>query len=170
MPSIESFETKRGVARFTDAAVHFDESLTGYVRSLYDDYWQSEVWWLKVMFIGYAFALLYALWWGITEVRSRDVFLLAAVVGLLGALWLLNYVRGFRSPDRISLEAIEVVTATCGSKGLTRPRLVIHYRDDSSTHKRRVNLPSLYTENGEETYERACKAFEKRGFELEKSP
>jgi len=164
MPSIESFPTKRGTARFTEDAVHFDESIFRYIRSLYREYWQSNTWWRKGIFVGYVFALLFGLGWAVSAVRSGDILLLAVVVGLLAVLWLVNYARGFRSPDRIRLDAIEEVSATSGEKGLTRPRIVVTYTDGESTHKRRVNLPSLYTTNGETAYERARSAFAERGF------
>ena len=164
MPSIESFPTKRGTARFTEDAVHFDESVVGYIRSLYREYWKSNTWWRKGIFAGYVLGLLVGLGWIISAVRSGDVLLLAVVVGLLAVLWLANYARGFRSPDRIRLDAIKEVSAIRGEKGLTRPRLVITYTDGESTHKRRVNLPSLYTTDGETAYERARSAFGERGF------
>ena len=163
MPSIESFPTKRGTARFTEDAVHFDESVVGYIRSLYREYWKSNTWWRKGVFVGYVVGLLVGLGWIVSAVRSGDVLLLI-VVGLLAVLWLANYARGFRSPDRIRLDAIEEVSATRGEKGLTRPRLVITYTDGESTHKRRVNLPSLYTTDGKMAYERARSAFGERGF------
>ena len=164
MPSIESFPTKRGTARFTEDAVHFDESVVGYIRSLYQEYWKSNTWWRKGVFVGYVVGLLVGLGWIVIAVRSGDVLLLAVVIGLLAVLWLANYARGFRSPDRIRLDAIKEVSATRGEKGLTRPRLVITYTDGESTHKRRVNLPSLYTTDGETAYVRARSAFGERGF------
>lgn len=164
MPSIESFPTKRGTARFTEDAVHFDESVVGYILSLYREYWKSNTLWRKGVFVGYVLGLLVGLGWIVSAVRSGDVLLLTAVVGLLAVLWLANYARGFRSPDRIRLDAIEEVSATRGEKGMTRPRLIVTYRDGESTHKRRVNLPSLYTTGGETAYERARSAFAERGF------
>jgi hypothetical protein len=88
-----------------------------------------------------------------------------ALTGALAAALLLDYARGFRSPNSIRLGAIEDVSATRGSKGMTRPRFVIRYSDEGSTYRRRVNLPSLYTSEGEDTYEHAQEAFEKRGFD-----
>ena len=78
-------------------------------------------------------------------------------------LWGANYARGFRSPDRIQFDTIEQVSATDGMKGLTRPRLIIKYTDGDTTYKRRVNLPSLYTDSGEKIYEQAQEAFSERG-------
>ena len=76
-----------------------------------------------------------------------------------------NWVREDQcAPDRIRLDAIEQVSATDGTKGLTRPRLVIIYTDGGTTRKRRVNLPSLYTNGGETVYEQAQEAFTERGF------
>jgi hypothetical protein len=79
-------------------------------------------------------------------------------------LWGANYARGFRSPDRIRLDTIEQVSATDGMKGLTRPRLVIKYTDGRTTCKRRVDLPSFYTNGGKTVYEQAQEAFTERGF------
>lgn len=90
------------------------------------------------------------------------------VAALLLALWLVNYLRGYRSPDRIALAEIESVSATRGETGLTRPRLVLTYRDGEATRKRRVNLPSLSMPNGDETYERAVAAFAERGFDVDR--
>lgn len=165
MPSIESFRTKRGVARLTDDAVHFDESAVGYARSLYRGYWQSEERWSKAIFLGYVSGLLFAISWLVSAIRAGDRLLLAGLLGILTILVGVNYARGFRSPDRIPLDDIEDVSTTRGEKGLTRPRLVITYLDDESTYKRRVNLPSLYTADGEAAYERALDAFGERRFD-----
>ncbi|MFB6109924.1 MAG: hypothetical protein ABEJ60_03495 [Halodesulfurarchaeum sp.] len=165
MASIESFPTKRGTARFTEEALHFDESVVGYIRSLTHEYWQGNTRWHTGVFVGYAFALLFGLGWTISTIRSGAVLHLAVVVGLLAGLWSVDYARGFRSPERIRLDAIEGVSATRGTKGLTRPRLVVTYTDGESTRKRRVNFPSLYTSDGETAYERARSAFAERGFD-----
>lgn len=164
MPSIESFPTKRGRARFTEDHVYFEESFSGYVRSLYREYWQSGTWWHSGLFVGYILAFPIGLWWVVSAVHSGDLLLLAVIVGLMVVLWLVNYARGFRSPDRIRLDTIEAVSATAGKKGLTRPRLVITYTDGEASYRRRVNLPSLYTGGGETAYERAQTAFAERGF------
>lgn len=164
MTSIESFPTKRGTAWFTEDAIHFDESAIGYFRSLHQEYWRSGTLWLRGIFAGYILALLFGLGWIVRAVLRRDVLLLAVVFGMLAVLWLVNYARGFRSPDRIQLDTIDEVSATRGEKGLTRPRLIVTYTDGDSTHKRRVNLRSLYTTNGETAYERARSAFAERGF------
>ena len=167
MPSIESFRTKRGVVRFRDDAILFEESVVGHVRSLYREYWQSEHRWRKSIFVGYVFGLLFAIGGLARAIRSGDVLLLAGVLGLVVVLWVVNYARGFRSPDCIPFDDIENVSATRGEKGLTRPRLVVTYTDAGSTYKRRVNLPSLYTVDGDAAFERAVKAFDERGFDTE---
>lgn len=104
------------------------------------------------------------LWWVVSAVCGGDFLLLAVVVGLIVALWLVDRVRGFRSPDRIRLDIIEKISATAGKKELTRPRLIITYTDGETTYRRRVNFPSLYTSGGETAYERARAAFAERGF------
>jgi hypothetical protein len=44
---------------------------------------------------------------------------------------------------------------------------VITYASDGTSRQRRVNLPSMYTRDGETVYERALDALERRGFEVE---
>ena len=167
MPSINSFATKRGVVYFTDDTILFEESIAGYVHSLYQEYWQSDVWWRKAIFIGYVLTLLVAVSGIISTIQRGRILLLSGALVLLVVLWLVDYVRGFRSLDRIPLDAVEDVSATRGKKGLTRPRLVVTYTDGGSAHKRRVNLLSLYTVNGETAFERALEAFEEREVRIE---
>ncbi|KTG11321.1 hypothetical protein [Haloferax profundi] len=167
MPSIDSFRTRRGVARFTGDSVLFEESFTGYFRALYRGYWQSEYWRRKAIFIGYIFCLLFAIGWTLSAVWAGDVLLLAGLFTFIVALLALNYLQGFRSPDRIQLDNIEDISSTRGQKGLTRPRLVITYTNDGSQYKRRVNLPSLYTDYGQEAFDCAAKAFDERGFDTD---
>lgn len=167
MPSIESFRTKRGVAAFRDDALEFDESVRTYVRWLYRDYWKSDSRWRKALFVGFALWPVFALGWLVSALSDGRVSLVAGVCALVVVLWVIGYVRGFRSPDRLPLDRIERVDATRGEKGLTRPRLVLTYRENGAIRKRRVNLPSLYTPTGERTFERAIKAFRERGFDVE---
>lgn len=157
MSSIESFRTKRGPARFTEDAVHFDESL-------YREYWQSGTGWHKWILVGYVLGFPIGFWWTVNVVRGGDFLLLTAIVCLIVVLWVADYARGFRSPDRIRLDTIENISATDGTRGLTRPRLIITYTHKGTTYRRRVNLPSLYTSGGETAYERAQAAFTERGF------
>jgi hypothetical protein len=164
MPSIESFPTKRGTARFTEDSVHFEESVSGYIQSLYQEYWQNGTRWHNGIFIGYVLAFLIGFGWVVSAVLGGDFLLLTVVIGSTVILWVMNYARGFRAPDRIHLDKIEKVSATAGEKGLTRPRLIIKYSDEETTYRRRVNLPSLYTSDGETAYEQAQAAFAERGF------
>ncbi|GGM62595.1 hypothetical protein J2752_001539 [Halarchaeum rubridurum] len=171
----DAFDTKRGTARFDDGALVLDASVVGYARSLYRGYWRSDVWWRKALFVGYVCWLVVALGWSgrlLTRLLTRRADLIWVAVGagvvlaLVVALRLLDYVRGYRSPDRLALDRVESVRATRGEKGLTRPRLVLTYRDGDATRKRRVNLPSRYLSHGDETYERAVAAFVERGFDV----
>ncbi|GGN08852.1 hypothetical protein [Halarchaeum nitratireducens] len=175
MPSIESFATKRGTARFEDSKILLESSVAGYLRSLYRDYWKSDAWWRRAIFLGYVLWVVFAIGWSARLVvllvqRDADPIWAAGgagvVAALLVALWLANYLRGYRSPDRIALDDVESVTATRGERGLTRPRLVLAYRDGDATRKRRVNLPSLLMPDGAETYERAVTAFVERGIDV----
>jgi len=110
VPSIESFKTKRGIVHFTADTVLVEESAVGYARSLYRGYWQSECWWRKAIFVGYVFGLLFDVGWFASALRSGEVRLLAGVLGLLVILMVVNYARGFQSPDRIPLDDIENVS------------------------------------------------------------
>lgn len=167
MSSIDSFRTKRGVATLGDGKLKIEESFRGYARSLYHAYWESDVGWRKVMFVCFAFSPVVAIVWLIGSLAAGRFLLLAAVLGLIASLWIISYIRGFRSPDRLRFNQIVAVAATRGQKGVTRPRLVLTYREETETYKRRVNLPSLYTPHGEATYERAVAAFRERGFNVE---
>jgi hypothetical protein len=166
MTAIDSFETKRGVARFTDDSIRFEESFRGYLRSLSQGYWHSDHWWRKAIVAGYVFALLFLPVWIINAIRDGQYLLLTGMIGLFVVLRLITTLRGFRSPDCIPLAAIEAISATRGKKGVTRPRLILTYTDDGATHKRRVNMPSLYMDDGENAFERSLAAFEARGFEV----
>jgi hypothetical protein len=163
VPSVEAVSTKRGTARFSEDCVQFEESFSGHVRSLYRGYWRGGTWWQSGILVGYLLAVPIGLGWVVGAVRGGDSLRLAVVAGLLVVLRLADYARGFRSPDRIRLDTIENVSATDGTRGLTRPRLVISYTDGGTIYRRRVNLPSLYTSGGETTYERARTAFAERG-------
>ena len=47
------------------------------------------------------------------------------ILGLMALLWVVGYVQGFRSPDRLRFEQIVAVAATRGQRGVARPRLVL---------------------------------------------
>ncbi len=164
MSSIDSFPTKRGTVRFTEEYVYFEESFVEYLKSLYRDYWQRGTWRSSSALVAYAFAFPIGVWWVVSAVRDGNFLHIAAVGGLILILRAVNFARGFRSPNRIRLDTIEQVSATAGTNGLTRPRLIVRYNDRGTTRKRRVNLPSLYTSGGETVYEQAQEAFTERGF------
>lgn len=144
----------------------FKESWTGYVRALYDRYWRDGRGTQKALIIGYALASLSALVFLVSAVLRQEVFLIATVVGAVALTWSLDRARGFRSVDRLPLSAISDISVASGIQGLTKPRLVIRYRDDGHRRKRRVTLPSKYATNGHTAYTRARSMFNQRGFEL----
>ncbi|WP_435119533.1 hypothetical protein [Halolamina sp. C58] len=158
--------TKRGRARFVDGTVRFEESTVGYLRALLRDYWHGGSRGQRAIVGAYLFAILYGLGvlaWELGHGRWR---LPALVVGVVGVGWLIGRARGYRSVDSLDLDRIESVAATRGSKALTRPRLVLTFRTDGGTRKRRVLLPSLYAIDGDEAFERAVAAFDDRGFDV----
>lgn len=158
--------TKRGQAWFVDGTVRFDESIAGYGRALLRDYWRGGSRGQRAIVVGYLFAILYGLGvlaWELGHARWR---LPGLVVGAVVVGALIGRARGYRSVDALDLARIESVTATRGSKGLTRPRLVLTFRTDGGTRKRRLLLPSLYAVDGDEAFERAVAAFEDRGFDV----
>jgi hypothetical protein len=164
VPSNQSFPVKRGTACITDDAIQINESLSGYIQSLYTEYWKSDRWWQKCIFAGYVLAFPLGAVGIIGAIRDANTPLIGAVIGIVILLWGLDYARGFRSPDRLPLDAIDSVSFTRGIKGLTRPRIIITYIDGNSTAKRRINLLSLYTTRGETAYQQAQAAFAERGF------
>uniref|UniRef100_UPI002638610C hypothetical protein n=1 Tax=Halorientalis sp. TaxID=1931229 RepID=UPI002638610C len=116
MPSIESFPTKRGTVRFTEEYVYFEESFLGYAKSLYRDYCQRGTWWSNTALVAYALALPIGVWWVLSTVRDGNFLHIAAVGGSMLVLRVVNFARGFRSPDQIRLDTIEQVSATDGIK------------------------------------------------------
>lgn len=167
MSSTDSFRTKRGIATLGDGKLEIEGSFRGYIQSLYHAYWESNVRWRKAVFVCLVFSPVIAIVWLIGAFAAGRFLLLATVLGLTASLWVISYMRGFRSPDQLRIDQIVAVAATRGQKGMTRPRLVLTYREGTETYKRRVNLPSLYTPHGEATYDRAVAAFRKRGFDVE---
>ena len=168
--TVDGFRTSRGRVRIADDAVVFEESAVGRFRSTFESYWQNGTRWQKGLYVMTIFGFLYSLSflsWRILSGEASPQFVGAVVLLVpigIGLLKLVDYARGFRSPDRIPLDAIETVSATRGSKGLTRPRLVITYTSGGKSYRRRVNLQSFYTPNGESQFERSLRAFEERGF------
>ncbi len=169
-PAVERVPTSRGEVRLTDDAIVFEESAAGRFRSTFESYWRNGNRWQKGFYAATVLGLLYSLGslsWrilsGAVSPQFGGAVVLSIVVGI-GLLRVVDYARGFRSPDRIPLDAVETVSATRGSKGLTRPRLVITYTSGTNSYRRRVNLPSLYTPNGERHYERALRVFREGGF------
>lgn len=158
-----SIRTKRGWARFVDGRIEFEESMPGYARALVRDYWDGGSRGQRAICLGYAFAALYGLGFFALELSQGRWLLPAVVVGVLVVTWLVGRFRGFRSVDSLDLDRVQSVTATRGSKGLTRPRLVLSDRTDDGPRKRRLLLPSLYAVDGETAFERAVAAFEVRG-------
>lgn len=165
MGEINSFKTKRGSAALKEDAIEFSGSAVGYYKSIYREYWKSESVKLKSIFLLIVLSFPSA-FYAILSVLSMDGgYSIVALIFMMFILILaIQYLRGFRSPDRIQLGSIENVSYTRGKKLITRPRFVIEYAKNGSTYKRRVNMPSLYTESAEEELELAKKAFRQRGF------
>ncbi|MBP1988313.1 hypothetical protein [Halolamina salifodinae] len=160
--------TKRGQASFVDGTVRFQESIAGYVRALIRDYWHGGSLGQRGIVGAYFFAILYGLGvlaWELGHARWRLPGLVVGVV-VVGAL--IGRARGYRSVDSLDLDRIESVTATRGSKGFTRPRLVLRFQADGKTRKRRLLLPSRFAVDGDEAFERAVAAFEERGFDVDR--
>lgn len=166
MTAPETVPTKRGRARFDGGSVQFEESIAGYVRAMVRDYWDGGSPGQRAILAGWLFAVVYGLGVFGWELAHGRWLLPAAVVVVVTVARLIGYYRGFRSVDRVDFDRIESVTATRGSKGLTRPRLTVTFRTDDGTRKRRLLLPSLYAVGGEAAFERAVAAFERRGVDV----
>jgi hypothetical protein len=168
-PAVDSFETSHGRARFADGALVLEESALGRVRSLFESYWRDGSSLQRGILVTTVLSALYGTGTVAWQVQSGTVQgsyvrpVLAVVVTSIGALKLVDYARGFRSPDRIPLGTIDAVSAARGRKGLTRPRLVVRYRQGGNSYRCRVNLQSLYTPDGPDQFERSVRAFEQRG-------
>lgn len=164
MSDIKSFDTKRGNAKFEDNEINFSESTIGYYKSLYREYWKSDSAKFKTIFLLIVLSFPSAFYAIFTILSMENGYLVVFLMfGFLVLLFTIQYVRGFRSPNKIELDRIEDVTYTRGKTPITRPRFVIEYTKNGNTYKRRVNMPSLYMKSGEETFNRAKEAFRKRG-------
>lgn len=165
MSSIDSFSTKRGSATFKKDRIEFSESTIRYYKSMYKEYWKSDSTWLKTMFALIVLSFPSAFYAIFTVLSMDNGYLIVALMfGFLALLFTIQYARGFRSPDRIELDRIENISYIEGTTPITRPRFIIEYGKNGSTYKRRVNMPSTYTESGEEKLEQAKDAFKQHGF------
>ena len=72
MPSTDSFPTKCGTVRVTDDAVHIEESFSGYMQSLYAEYWKSDTWRQKAIFAGYILGFVFGVWGIVNLIRSGE--------------------------------------------------------------------------------------------------
>lgn len=160
----DKFDTKRGSAVFTPDSIRFSESTVGYYKSLYTEYWMSDSVKLKLMFLAIlaSFPVVFFSVLGIVR-TSEGYEMLVIILALFIILFIVQYLRGYRSPDEIRLDDIDNVSVIEGTSPFTRPRFIIEYTDSNSAVKRRVNMPSLYTPSGRDELDRAKKMFEDRG-------
>jgi hypothetical protein len=164
MSNFDSFSTKRGSASFKENKIVFSGSAIGYYKSIYKDYWKSGSAGLRLIFFLIVLSFPSA-FYAILSIlsMSNGYSIVTAVFGLVVLIFVIQYIKGFRSPNKIELDSIENVSYTRGMKLMTRPRFIIKYTDDNKTYKRRVNMSSLYTESAEEELETAKEAFRQRG-------
>lgn len=163
------FPTKRGECRLEAGTLVFEESLYGYLRSLYAGYWRSDAWWRKLLFVGYLLVPVFAvgsLVFGEWTPLTVGVFL-TLLAGLLAVAAYRYLVRNVRRATAIPLDSLREVTATRGTKGLTRPRLRLTYVAAGETYRRDVLLPSLYLPHGDRAFADAVALFEARGFDVD---
>lgn len=158
-----SFRTKRGRCHLDGDTLCLESSLRGQFRRLREG--------SRVLFWTYVLALLSAAGFLVSAGLAGEYWHLGLSVG--GALLVIalgygrNALRGFTRDAEIPLEDVVCVTATAGTKGLTRPRFVVHYERDGERRKRYVTMPSLWLDYGEAEFERAKACFRAQGLTVE---
>ncbi|RXK50457.1 hypothetical protein [Halorientalis pallida] len=160
-----SFRTKRGRCHLDGDTLRIESSIRGYARRLREGnrllFWAYVV--AMLVAVGTPFSLI--LW-----AEYQDLGLVLGGVALVVVLARVgNYLRGFTGDEEIPLEDVARVTATEGTKGLTRPRFVVEYDRNGDHKKRYVVMPSLWLDYGEETFDRAKTAFREAGLPVEES-
>ena len=101
-----------------------------------------------------------------TLLVDTDPFVLGVVaVPILLVAAYQRFVRGFTTDDRIPLSAVRAVAFVEGAT-VTRPRFVVRYDRGGRERRPYVELPGLYTPDGEEAVERELDAFAAAGFDV----
>lgn len=157
-------QTKKGHAEFSNDQLLFSESSTGYYKSLYDEYWQSDRLHLKLFFVFILVsvpAILYIIFLVASTGYGNILLVGYIILFVLGRL--LRRYRGFRSTDKITVDNIQSITASDGTLLLTRPRFVVRYTKNENTHKRLISMPSSRTSDGAAAFERAKTVFRQKG-------
>ncbi|MFB6150576.1 MAG: hypothetical protein ABEJ40_02095 [Haloarculaceae archaeon] len=150
-----TFRTKRGECRIGDDELVLESSFVGLFRRLYE----GNRW----IFAGYVLAVVSPVAVSLTAEPESVLLWVGGALAVVLVATAVNRARGFTSDGRIPLDAVESVSATGGSKGLTRPRFVVTYRKGGEEKRRYVLMPSKYLSYGDEAFERGKRAFRERG-------
>lgn len=157
-----SFRTKRGVCRLNDGTLSLESSIAGQLRR----YWEGN----RLIFISYLVLILVGVGFVgellLTGQFRTLAYWTGAVVAIVGGAYAVNYARGFTRDEEIPVEDIVGVRAVEGSKGLTRPRFVVRYRQNEDINRRYVMMPSKWL-YGETEFDNAKEAFEEVGVQVE---
>lgn len=155
------FRTKRGHCIIRDGNLELESSIVGYLRHLRNGN--------RLLFWGYVLAPISVASLVIIQLVSGDIspltLLLAAAVFLavLLILRLINQLRGFNNDKKIPIKNINRVVAVGGTKGLTRPRFIVEYENESGTGKRYIMMPSKWLSYGENEFMKAKRVFQELG-------
>lgn len=151
-----AFRTKRGTCTISHGELHLDESRLGQFRRCSEGARSSIL-----EFVLATISFLYSVW-SFVEILRDDRRLLPYLVGsvalLVGVAYAIDYLRGFRRPETVPLDAIAESKAISGSRW-THPRFIVRYESGGETKKRRIRLPSRRFSFTEGEFEDAKRLF-----------
>ena len=150
------FKTNRGECYLSEDALHIDESASGYLQHMYEAATSSV---RDFLFVSIFVTVL-----GVNLAIIMAGNVLGVVIGggigfcIVGIVYGVGYLRGFRQVETIPLKSITAVDRVEGS-AWTHPRYIVSYEEDGATHKRRIKLPSRYLSFSEKQREPASQLF-----------
>jgi hypothetical protein len=150
------FRTKRGACSIANGELRVDESYRSQLKRYYEGARSSIRGFVLV--VG---AFAYLLWWFTTTTLTQRWLLpycFGAFVVVVGLAYTIDYLRGFRRPATIPLDAISEVTVVDGSVW-THRRFVVSYETDNQSRRRRIKAPSRGFAFSESEFERAKQLF-----------
>ncbi|ERG97518.1 MAG: hypothetical protein J07HQX50_01545 [Haloquadratum sp. J07HQX50] len=77
-----------GAAHFGDEVIRFTESLVGYIQVFYTDYWNTDIWWQKAIFVRYLSAIPFGLWGLPNLIWGQEMLIMILIGSLTAALWI----------------------------------------------------------------------------------
>ncbi|MFB6178984.1 MAG: hypothetical protein ABEI77_04590 [Halorientalis sp.] len=138
-----SFRTKTGHCRLDGESIELTHDATGNLGNVYDGLVGGDGDAIRILATWAAFAVAIAIaGLGLWFVPWFAPAVAAISVAVIGVSYYRKYQYNFTDDDTIPLGTVRDVTFTSGIPGLTRPRFVVHYRENDTDKHRYVFLPS----------------------------